>query len=94
MEKLNRHSHSWYKIGQCLGFTPDELENIKATPLLLFDAPSSYLNKLISMWVQWAPGDTRGSRDYATMASLCGALDNAGFGVTAQELRNSYSAIV
>ena len=48
--------------------------------------PASYLSAMLSAWQQWAPGDARGSRDYATMEALSGAVDRAGLGLTAQEL--------
>ena len=41
---------------------------------------------MLSSWLQWAPGDARGSTDYATMEALRRAVNRAGLGVTAQEL--------
>ena len=84
--KLSPHSSRWRRIGEGLGFTPAELSNIEAAPLLLPGAPVSYLSAILSGWLQWAPGDARGSRDYATLQSLRTAVDNAGLGLTAQEL--------
>ena len=32
---------------------------------------------MLDSWLQWAPGDDRGSRDYATVRSLSTAVDKA-----------------
>ena len=66
-----------------------ELQNIEATPTLLTSAPSSYLDKMLSVWQQWAPGDARGSSSYATLEALVSAVDRAGLGRAAQELKKS-----
>ena len=81
---LSPYAYKWKVIGQGLGFTPSELSTIEATPMLLPGAPVSYL---LASWMQWAPGDARGSRDYATMHSLCTAVSKAGLGVVTQQLR-------
>ena len=57
--------------------------------MLLPDAPVSYLNTMLSSWLRWAPGDARGSRDYATIQNLKTAVDRAGLGVVAQELERT-----
>ena len=36
--------------------------------------------------IQWAPGDSRGSTDFATIESLKGALNDAGLGAAAHDL--------
>ena len=74
-EKLQHHSFAWKRIAQGLGFTADELAIIEATPTLLIGAPSSYLNAMLAQWQQWAPGDFRGSKGYATLDSLRRAQD-------------------
>ena len=86
MEILRPHSSKWKPIGQGLGFTPTELSNIEATLSLLLGAPASFLDKLLADWLQWAPGDARGSRGYATMQSLSTAVSKAGLGVVAEQL--------
>ena len=73
-------------IGQGLGFTADELSNIEATPTLLTTAPRSYLDVMLSEWQQWAPRDSRGSTNYATLDSLKSAVDKTGLVKTAHEL--------
>ena len=73
-------------IGQGLGFLFAELDAIRANPTNLHDAPASYLRSMVAKWLQWASGDKRGSKDYATLSSLRTAVDKAGLGVLAQEL--------
>ena len=85
-EKLGQYSHKWREVGKKLGFKAKELDNIMGRPLLLLDAPNSYLSAMLSEWQLWAPGDHRGSRTYATLHSLRTAVDRAGLGLTAQEL--------
>ena len=85
-EKLRPHCAKWRVIGEGLGFTPSELDTIKAAPQSLQDAPQSYLSVMLSGWLQWAPGDARGSSEYANIHSLKRAVDKAGLGRTAQEL--------
>ena len=47
----------------------------------------SYLGAMLQEWVQWAEGDSRGSTSSANIEDLKSALDQAGFGVTAHELK-------
>ena len=83
---LQKCSHKWKKIAQGLGFTANELAIIKARPALLMDAPTSFLDAMLAEWQQWAPGDARGSTSYATLHALRKAVNEAGLGLTAQEL--------
>ena len=83
-EKLKEHSYKWKEIGTLLGFRPRELHNIEARPLLLSSAPKSWLSAMVAEWLQWAPGDARGSTDFATLNGLRHALDKAGLSATAQ----------
>ena len=80
---LQRHANKWKRIGQGLGFVPDELNDIESRPALFNTAPRSYLDAMLSEWWEWAPGDGRGSTDYATLASLKSAVSSAGLGRTA-----------
>ena len=84
--KLRGHSKKWKLIGEGLGFTPNELDEIEATPRLFVGAPTSFLREMLSAWQQWAPGDARGSSEYANLDSLRRAVDKAGLGRMAQEL--------
>ena len=83
---LQHSAHKWEKIALSLGFTRDEIANIKATPTLLHSGPTSYLDAMFAEWEQWAPDDARGSTDYATLNGLITAVREAGMGRTAQEL--------
>ena len=83
---LSPHAHSWEKIGECLGFQPDEIANIKANPMNFPSAPGSYLREMLSKWSQWAPNDARGSINVATLEGLKSAVNRAGFAKTANEL--------
>ena len=45
----------------------------------LMSAPGSFMDGMIDRWSQWAPGDARGSEDYATLEALIIAVDKAGY---------------
>ena len=85
-DKLRPHAHMWKDIARSLGFRAAELKNIEADPRNNMNAPFSYLYAMLDSWLQWAPEDDRGSRDYATVRSLSTAVDKAGLGVLAQDL--------
>ena len=97
--KLSIHHHSslfkqlatcaskWRSIGLYLGFTRGELDNIiQANPTLLTTPPNSRLSAMLSEWLQWAPGDSRGSTNFATLESLKVALRRTGLGAVAHDL--------
>ena len=42
---------------------------------------------MLSQWLQWAPGDSRGSTSFATLEDLKTALNQAGLGATAHDLK-------
>ena len=50
------------------------MDNIRNSPMLLMQAPKSFLREMLSQWLQWAPGDGRGSKDFATKEALYAAL--------------------
>lgn len=58
-----------------LGFQYRELAKIESKHALFMDAPSSYLDAMMDAWKEWAPGDARGSTDYANMYSIKTAVD-------------------
>ena len=74
IKQLTKHSAKWENIGISIGFLPRELEEIRARPLLLIGAPTTYLSAMLAAWLQWAPGDSRGSAYYATLEGLKFAL--------------------
>ena len=86
-QQLNNHASKWRLIGLHLGFLPGELSNIEARPILLQDAPVSYLGALLEQSIQWAPGDSRGSTGFTTLDSLKAALIKAGLAATAHDLK-------
>ena len=76
-----------------LGFRPDELFQIQSRPSLYSDAPTSWLSAMLSEWLQWTPGDRRGSITFATLEALKTALRGAGLEVTAHDLQDLPSGI-
>ena len=86
LSQLNKHAHKWRDIGDHLGFLIGELDNIQASPLLQHDAPVSWFGAMLSRWLQWAPGDQRGSTNFATLENLKIALFEVGLGASAHEL--------
>ena len=66
------------KIGIHLGFREGELDNIQGAPLLLQEAPVSWLCKMRFQWLEWAPQDNRGSTNYVNLNSLKAALHKTG----------------
>lgn len=86
--KLKPFASKWRDIGYALGFTQGELDNIQADPMLLLQgAPVSWLNNMITKWLQWAPGDGRGSTGFATKESLRAALLQANLGAVAEQFQ-------
>ena len=87
---LVKHAAQWREIGAGLKFTEYELDNIENMPLLLTSAPISWLRKMLTKWLQWAPGDNRGSTSFATLEALTAALKKIGFAATANDLSKSF----
>ena len=77
---LSAHPTKWREIGIHLGIAHSKLDEIQARPLLMHDAPKSWLSAVLAEWLQWAPGDERGSTSFATLKSLIDALNKAGLG--------------
>ena len=83
--KVRRHAASWRDIGRALGFKQGEMNNIQSNPMLTASAPSSYLEEMLTQWLEWAPGDRRGSKGFATTEALRVALLKANLGQLAQQ---------
>ena len=83
---LQCYSFKWNEIGLSLGFITPELNTISKMPLLLVGAPTSYLQELLSQWVQW-PTASHSTRP--TLESLCGALRSSlvGLGSLADQVK-------
>ena len=86
LRQLKKHASKWREIGVNLEFLPGELSNIAAHPNLSEGAPVSFLGALLEEWMQWAPGDSRHSIDFATFESLKTALSDSGLGAAAHDL--------
>jgi hypothetical protein len=83
-EKLRPCAAKWKHIAQSLRFTYSEVSNIESNPRNM--ELTSCLDNVIGVWLQWAPGDDRGSKDYATLEHLQIAVSKAGCGVVASKL--------
>ena len=84
--QLKKHASKWREIGIHMGYLPGELDNIEARPNLSQGAPVSWFTAMLESWLQWAPGDSRGSTSFATLEGLKDALSEAGFGASAYNL--------
>lgn len=74
-KQLVKYCAKWREIGRSLGFLQNELDNIEAIPSFpLSSAPGNCLSRMLVDWLQWAPGDDRGSMTYATLEGLKFAL--------------------
>ena len=69
-----------------LGFRQGELDNIQGKLMLLNEGPKALLREMLREWLEWAPGDSRGSSSYASMECLKCALDKSGLARTALEI--------
>ena len=85
--QLKLHVAKWREIGIHLGFLTGELATIEARPNLSQSAPLSWLVAMLEEWLQWAPGDGRGSTSFATLEDLMDALNEAGLGASACDLK-------
>ena len=85
MRLLWSYSDKWERIGLCLGFIQRELNIISGMPKLLVGAPVSYLQELLSQWVQWPTAD---HPSHPTLGALCTALCSSlvGLGALAEEV--------
>ena len=86
LRQLTNHAAKWRVIGIHLGFLPGELANIEARPSLSQGAPVSWFAAMLEDWLQWAPGDSRGSTSFAKLEDLKGALSEAGLGASTYDL--------
>ena len=80
-EILKLHATKWREIGQHLGFLPGDLDNIQGAPLLMQTAPVSWMNAILERFLKEREGG-------AMMSVLEAALNKAGLGVTASQLRD------
>ena len=85
MRLLQSYSYKWNPIGLSLGFTQHELNTIFGMLKLLVGAPVSYLQELLSQWVQWPTTD---HPSHPTLGALSTALRSSlvGLGSLAEEV--------
>ena len=84
--QLRYCSDKWRELGVHLGFREGELDNIKASPILLWRAPYGFLEEVLFQWLRMYPGDFRGSTNYANLEALKDALMKCGLGRIAEDL--------
>jgi hypothetical protein len=87
LRQLKKHAAKWREIGTGLDFLPSELDIIQAQPNWMHGAPESYFAAMLQKWIEWAPEDNRGSINFANIDDLKRALNQAGLGATAHELK-------
>ena len=64
------------------------MNNIQSNPMLMLQSPpASWLSEMLSKWLQWGPGDGRGSPGFATKEMLCAALLKANLAQLADKFR-------
>ena len=63
------------------------MNNIRSNPTLTVSAPNSYLEEMLTQWLEWAPGDERGSTGFATKKALRLALLKANLGQLAHQFQ-------
>ena len=63
------------------------MDTIQSSPILIMQAPRSWFEQMLKHWLQWAPGDARGSTGFATKESLREALLKANLGALAEEIK-------
>ena len=85
-EVLCEYAAQWKDIALALGFRPAELHVIQSYPLLLLRAPVSLLNEMLSQWLQWFPGDERGSWYFPNKKYLQKALLHIGLSACSDRL--------
>ena len=86
LSQLKTHAAKWRDIGTYLEFCQGELDTIASKPNIQQQAPVSWLSAMLAEWLEWAPGDERGSNNYATLSGLKSAVREADLGRTAEEL--------
>ena len=89
--KLENYAYAWRDIGRALGFTENEMKMIESNDSLLRESPKSYLREMLSQWLEWDCGDSRGSEGYATRESLHDALLQTNLGQLAETFLTTMS---
>ncbi len=85
-EQLSKCADKWEDIAIGLRFKADEIRNIKHDPMNVNGGHKACLGTILYDWMQWIPGDARGSKERATLEALKTSVSKAGCGVVADEL--------
>ena len=78
---------NWKSLGSELGFSTEELDAIDHAN------PQNQFKVLLGQWLEWYPGDRRGSTSFATYTALKSALMKAGLGDVVRDLP-TYSVFI
>ena len=92
--QLKSHASKWREIGTHLGFDQGELDNIQGKLLVLNEGPKALLREMLREWLEWAPGDSRGSSSSASIKCLKRALNKSDLGKTALEVESCFTQTV
>lgn len=86
---LKDHATQWREIGMYLNFSPGALKNIQANPLLLQNAPKSWLYMMLEDFLKFKQSDDEsdGPASGASLNLLKSALTKANLGATASQLK-------
>ena len=88
----------WKKLGSELGFTSKEMDEAYKQSFegcddninqqnVSFDDRDIDITILLETWIKWYPGDSRGTKTFATYSGLRAALVKVGLGEQARDLR-------
>ena len=83
----------WKKLGSELGFTSEEMDDLVPKKMDKFnqtwgvDDREMSVTELLQKWTAWYPGDSRGTKTFATYSGLKTALVNVGLGYKVRSLR-------
>ena len=85
LKQLNPYAHKWKDIALHLGFQVAELNAIQEKYDMLsgnYD-DDIWLNAMLTEWLQWTPGDSRGSTNPASLEALKLVLTDIGLSMPA-----------
>ncbi len=79
VEQLVPCASGWIGIAGSLDFKAHEIAGIQANVMIMIGAPLACLREVLTLWMRWAPGDARETKDVATLEALKAAVTKAGF---------------
>ena len=82
LEIIKSCASQWREIGRQLGFHEYEIEELEEKP------HSDRLMAIIRNWLQWCPGDSRGSKSRARLEDLEAVLSNIGYSEVSEKLKD------